>query len=691
MKRLLFICFLLAIYCKTNAQEAASWSYDAIQFPQKDSLITTEGPIFVAVHLNSNSLQQISINLNNVPLLVTPRLENNLLSFLITQPLEPGSQHISIKVIINNTSQELNWQFYYLIKKDKIKTSQPTSKAEQHFKVLTGSLLIENRSTSLSGEGKELRQEPDLTRSISADMQINLGKGWQIPFKVLRTTDNRFTNFDRNYLQIGIQSKWLQLLYGDLNPTLDQLVVSGVRVKGFSAKLQVGKSYLQFIKGTLVQNGINGSINRYTPGMGFIPTTFINDTQYISPGTYKRDIVASRLELKGKKERIVLGLTSSKVKDDIKSINYGLAPKDNIAAGLDLQINMFKKTLQIKGGAAFSILTNDISGGVMDTKKFDSIYKVNIDLDLTKFSNIIIINSTSVPGFISNKRDYLAWYTGLQHKKGTHHFQFEWRTNGATYFSLANPFMRNNYNGYTVSERIGFFKRKLSINGRFQSFTNNLNENLPTTIRNNIVEAGLQLNIHPKAPSIYTALLQQKRNGISTISTVSSVDDAMQNLIINVAQPINIGALKNNIKLMGVWNNRKDAFRKNSETNMQLWQVGINSSLKLWYISADIAQNTIKQPTGEKLFDLTQYSIQSGFDIVPNKWNMSIYYTKTNFKETSFSKASTRELMTVKIKGKIAKVIQIGFEGGIAPYREQIVLTNNFDEKYLLATVQLSL
>src|SRR5207237_2710421 len=134
-------------------------------------------------------------------------------------------------------------------------------------------------------------------------------KNAEIPVRMYMTSDNKYTSEPVNFYQVGFHNKRIELDAGDLNPNFDNLVLTGIRVRGAKLKLKVGKSSFQVLYGDMVHNPVEGSLAKYLPGTGLYPTTFANDSQYVSSGIYKRWMLGGRAEIVSRSENLKLGFT----------------------------------------------------------------------------------------------------------------------------------------------------------------------------------------------------------------------------------------------------------------------------------------------------------------------------------------------------------------------------------------------
>ncbi len=677
---------LLILYCthKTAIAQLLDESWQVFS-PVKDSVTDINDGLFIAAAYNGNMPDKMVLKVDGQLLVAEGlRIQQSRITYLTNMPLGNGRHEVQIAAFNNTSGKWMVHKWNFWVTNSRFANKERTSSNEQSF--ITGTITADNRSTFLSGNGSALRQEPLFTRTINADMQINLSKSVHIPIRFFNTSDNLQGYIPRNFFQIGFRSKLLDIDYGDLNPCLDQLAVTGIRVRGSFVKLKIGKSSLQYIAGNLVNEGINGLLTTYVPGSGMKPTTFVNDTQFIQPGVYRRWIMAGKLQLSGKKERVKWSMYFSKVKDDTASAKFGLAPKDNIVAGTDMQLNLFRKSLQINAGIALSVLTNDISGGYLTAAKVDSLFKIKFDYDLGRFEKIIILNTTTVPGFINKVADFTAWYAQLQHHKGSHTFSVDIKNNGASYFSLANPFLRNNYGSLNITERFSVWKRKIGFIVGYQSANNNLNGSLPTTILSTGFNGTVQFNGGSQLPFVAISYLQQQRTGNSKVMNVQAVNDRLQFYMANMSWQKKIGGILHQFRCMISYNTRTDEVRKVSGSDMWMYNVGMSTQLlKNVQLSADGGKTTLVNELGGKILDLFNYTVGLQWQPIPQKIAIAAGISENTMLATLYSNASNRKNIYLKAGFKIFKKMGIDLEGGIMPYTERMNANNNYQEKYVYA------
>ena len=484
-----------------------------------------------------------------------------------------------------------------------------------------------------------------------------------------------------NYIQVGFNNKWLDISYGDINPAMDRLVLTGVRIRGVKAILKAGGSSIQYYQGEL-NSAIEGSIQKYIPGSGYVPSNFINDTMYKIPGTYKRLMMAGRLELGNKRDFFKIGLNAFKAKDDINSIVYGITPKDNLAVGADLTIKIFKRRLAFSFGAAVSAITNDISYGVGNKQQIDTVFHTHLPYDPADYQQYLIMNSSTVP-IIPKDFNYAAYYGNVSLTNKVQSFSFEYRRNGPQYTSLGNPFLRTNYEGYTIGERIWFWKKRFSLYGNYQDFTNDLNQTLISSMHTQIINGSFYFGYKPGWPGLMLNYISQNRNTKNAIVSAAKIDDRMEILMANLNYSKQYLGMFHNIRI--VWNQtrRSDFVRPETQTVFYNLIGGISESFKSnLVISFDAGRTLIYNNKQEYISDLNIYSgnisWQSKKALV-----LGLNISNNMNKATFYSNQSQRLSVIGKFGFRIYKGMRIDSEYGYQPYTDESNAQNNYKEQYI--------
>ena len=268
----------------------------------------------------------------------------------------------------------------------------------------------------------------------------------------------------RNRFTLHASSDWFELGVGDLYPYFNELVLWGRRLRGFAGSLKSGIVNVEFV---------TGQSNRLIDPIYGVSSSGLQDS-VTAHGTYRRSLTAARLSF-GSRKTFQLGLLGLKVKDDpasLKSAESRLTPKDNLVAGVDLYLALDKNRIKLQATSAFSLFTNDISGGPASKAQVDSIFNVNVPFDPANLEKFIVLNESTMPldpaGLSS-----LAYKVALQLNYFKNYFQVGFKRLGPQYTSLGQSFLRNNIKGFFVSDRVTLMNNRVFATLGYEDYKDN--------------------------------------------------------------------------------------------------------------------------------------------------------------------------------------------------------------------------
>jgi len=657
--------------------------------PEENSIVAN-GNLFVSIALTANrnfSEQDITILLDKNLFDVNVKISGNRISFLCLDNLRHGKHLIDIKYKTkeDNIFHNASVSFYINTKEDQLtdvgnERDVYTKRIVDNIK-LSGNIIADNRSQFLSGSGMSLRQEPTYTRTLAVNLNAQYKRA-QIPIHFFMTSDNYTQVQNRNYLQIGFLNKWLELNYGDINPNMDRLILSGVRMNGAKIMFKAGGSSWQFYYGELNSKS-EGTLYKYLPGSGSIPSNFINDSMYMAPGTYRRFMLASRLEVGNKKDYFKVAINAFKAKDDINSIRYGITPKDNLAGGVDMTFKIFKKSLVLSSGIAGSIITNDISYGVASKKQIDSTFNTSISFDPVNYENLIILNSSTVP-IIPTIKDFTALYALISFQKKIHFTSIEYRQNGPQYFSLGNPLLRNNYEGISVSERVALWKRKINVSANYQKFSNNLTQTLISKINTDMFFGSMILSIDPKYPTVAFNYILQFRNSSQGVVQSANVNDQLQTILVNCSYNTNLWNINHGFRLMLYSTSRTDDIRPQNRTDFYNAIIGIQEGVtKNFSINLEGGKTFIFNSNNERLSDINSYSGGASWQFKKYTTLLSLSVSNNFTHATIMSDESQRFSIILRSGFKLWTNLGLDLEYGYQPFKNETKPQYNYSDQFV--------
>lgn len=675
----LMVCLLLVGCSLSIALGQSQELRYQILAPEPESVVPAEN-LFVTLLLEDQRTfvpGKVKVFLNKKPIYPELKFTANSLSFIHYELLRNGRNHLRIFFRVQGISawQEVEWVFY-VNERTTEKDAENERNKEYSF---SGTISIDNREQYLSGPGAALRQEPPFTRTATANTRLVLDKV-TIPFQMFTTSDNRTFIQSRNFFQTGLQTSWFEVLVGDLNPAFDRLVLSGVRITGASAQLRAGGTGLQVVHGRL-NRPIEGRLEEWDEKLGVIPQNMVNDSQFVVPGTFQRDITAVRMHMGNKKKTWMMALQALKAKDDTNSIQYGLAPKDNVVAGAEFNARLFKRRILIQSGLSFSAVTNDISLGVISKEELDTALNVKFPVDPKIFQRILILNSSTKPTQISS--DFVSYFFNINWSTSWHQFTADYSRIGPQYFSLSNPFLRNNSDNLLIQERLFLFKRKLTLTGTYQGYTNNLNNVLLSTLRAEVLGGGFMLNISPKYPSLIVQYNRQNRMSTNVSLPGAEVNDflTMVNGVVNYT--FQRGIWNTTFRLSGFVNERIDKIRPNTNNSFYNGMIGVGERIgRKTYLSIDFGKTLLYNHLNEKLSDVNAYNANVLYDIIENKLQISAIAGNNRTMSSVWALPQIRNSLIMRVRYVVIKGLSIDLEGGWQPFEDRNMPINNYQDGY---------
>ncbi len=266
----------------------------------------------------------------------------------------------------------------------------------------------------------------------------------------------------RDRFSFSIANRLIGASIGDSYPRLQELILSGRRVRGLSGYLHLGLVNVDLVYGEL-QRAVQTTFTKDDSGH-FVPLRY---------GTFRQSILAVRPSL-GDGRVFQLGLTLAKIRDDTSSIKSGYHPRDNLVLGPDVKLALLGGRLVFTGTAALSLLTQDISYGPSTTADIKRIFNsdAELPLDPADLAEILIINDSTIP-LDPEARNSMAWLLNAQINQWGHAVNIGYRSIGDEYISLANPWLRRDLRGLYIQDRFRLYRNKLFLNLGYERYDDN--------------------------------------------------------------------------------------------------------------------------------------------------------------------------------------------------------------------------
>jgi len=490
---------------------------------------------------------------------------------------------------------------------------------------------------------------------------------------------NRYSaGFSTNYFKIGI---------GDVNPQFAEFGIKGKRVRGVNARLMLKYFNLHVVYGE-TERAIKGTISD-TPD-----TLSTGVLQYGRSGyTFSRNLLAVRPYF-GSGQNFQLGLYFLKAVDDTISVAremqgilptndvsiamQGTKPQDNLVVGTDLLLAFDNKRFTWMTEAALSMLNRDISSGALTKKQLDtfapgdtlendtiSIQGVNIPLkvipiDPADIANIFIINKNIAPLLPFNPDTGIvfailnmpssAFRTALTLNYFNNYVVLKYQRVGPEFYSLGNPYMRNDVQGFSLSDRIRLFQNRVFLTLNFEQYRDNLNDQKRATTTTTALNAGISLYLGENLPTINLNTMQYSRkNDLTTYDTTWATVDSFSlrdyresNMTIRqdirIEHRVEFLNIKNTISLNYANSDKSDRLSRlpgYQFSSMSTSMLGFSLNSKFPFpLKTNIRLSTNKNESGlaDKPLEFMSFGMQGEYDFFGEKLGTLAGYNLTNCK-----------------------------------------------------------
>ena len=557
-------------------QGAAAGSNMIILSPEANSRTKAEETL-IAVSLFYNDdidLSSIAIYLNGINVTAGSIISEELITYA-PEKIEPGVKTVIIEASDLSGEPLIPLQWEFRVVSDKERT-------ESRFKI-RGKAFVDSRGDKIQGETDDITTS---RLSFRGNYDFVNYKG----LAYLTSKENEFLQ-PKNRFMFGLNTKYLTVNFGDLNPNVTPLTIYGKRVRGIEGNLELGYFNL---------HAVYGELEREIPAKIDLVTG-----EVLRGGTFRRTLLAVRPSF-GPNRSLQWGLTFAQARDDsLVSINLpdrggslssgrptrfdysisdtekvfvdlGRTPQDNMLIGTDIFFGRDNNRFIIEGEAAFSLLARDITGGPFTKEELDTLTDDVVDgkigdfkipFDPAKLKSIFIINQSIIP-LDPTGLNSVTYNAGLKLSYFKQFIRANYRFVGSEYNSLANPFIRKDIKGFNVSDRIRMLNNKFIVSLRFERLENNLGEEKENTTTTTSFDGGISLYPGRDMPRISLNVRNYVRNnGVDSTrfdNSLGYIDRREENATVtstfSIGYDIEALGLKHKLNLNVANSERKDQF-----------------------------------------------------------------------------------------------------------------------------------
>jgi len=418
---------------------------------------------------------------------------------------------------------------------------------------------------------------------------------------LISSVESKFAQ-PRNRFTFRFGLPWLQFIFGDSYPRMNDLILWGKRIRGLQGGLHLGFFNVDVAFGQTRRSIV------------------FNDSR--SP-VFEQNLIALRPSF-GSGRHFQLGLTVMRVRDDRNSVAGGTNPKDNLVVGPDLLIAIHQRRIEIRASAAFSLLTNDTGPGALSKDSVAAKFDIDLPFDPLSLEKYFIVNESTVP---LDPRDgtSVAYQAAVILRYFHNQFEFGYRRLGPEYHSLGQSFLRNNLRGWYVRDRIGLANNRVFLNAGFENFDDNFTgkEGNPA-LDLQTTSFGLSIYPAPSLPTITFSIRNHDRdNGVTQFDpAVDGFDRRESTVSRDVSFLVNYDAyvqgVQNTITLNIMSSNRNDRFGQQrlnginlNNVDSDLRSVTVRTKYRAPFISTlSYADNQNRAAGGRSNFKFRIYSGQ---------------------------------------------------------------------------------
>ncbi|MBL7095348.1 hypothetical protein ISS22_15395 [candidate division KSB1 bacterium] len=555
-------------------------------------------------------------------------ISENMLTY-VPQSLTRGSHRVKIEItdLQGNRFQDLDWRF-------SIVSERAAERIARKKLPFSGNVYAEFRNEKFA----------DSTYSVTnLGGRIN-GKFGPLKYNgrvfITSREDPKFQPRNRMFFEVG--TSWIGAKFGDCNPTFNDLMLWGRRVRGFEAYIKLGFINVEFVTGKTNRKmeGIPYTLDPANP----VPPNYIHPvtgqsvtsmTGIYRTGTYDQTLMAIRPSF-GSGKNFQFGLNLVKVKDDAESIENGTKPKDNIVIGPDFLLAFDNHRIEIKASAAFSLLADDISTGAISTEDFESM-GMDVPLNPADYEDYFVINTSLVPldptGLTS-----LAYQGSFKFNYFNNFINVVYKSIGSAYQALANNYVRKDIKGFSFYDRIRMYRNQVYLNVGLEKYLEEIStedDGEDATAPNDYKALSIGVSLFPQArywPRLNVNWKSYDRNnGLDTLITLSAVKYQNSDISLQLGYDITLFGLDHTFNISHITNDRADGFNRthaNFANSIQMYSLKTDYQIPLTTTISYAMNNN--DAGGSYDFKYNMFGVSGKYRMLNNNLTLSAGFASTS-------------------------------------------------------------
>lgn len=518
-------------------------------------------------------------------------VNGDVLVWLPETPLEQGPHRIvvNMKALDGSDLPTVNWSFMVERPPEGVSLADFGVREERKglpaWALAQGNLIIAGTMNNVSGDGAAYQRAAPFTGLASLNLHGQLGGSWRYSAMTILNSYESHTRQPINRFNFKLRSKFMTLSLGDVNPRMQELILWGRRVRGWSLDLRAGLVNVMVVSGQ--------SRRAITPAL------YSEDpTRLYRMGSYSQDILAIRPYF-GSGRTFQFGITLMTARDDTLSVFEDLlqtradslgvrrdtysSPKDNLVAGVDLSIKAFKGRLSLRFDAAGSLLANDIRGGPISQSELDSLLidagqdPVELPFEPSKLEDWFIINESVIPIDPRELTSIATQFRGTL-RLGGHTIGVRSRSIGGSYHTMGYSSLPRDRAGFRIQDSVRLFDNQLGVTVGWEKYDDNLDDKKPTTTGTSSLTLNLAWQKDATSPGFNAGFREYGRSNDETELASGAVDEVTSTYSAGAFMPVNLVSGMNsflnfNVTAIG----REDARNPLSGSNNNYYMVRLNN------------------------------------------------------------------------------------------------------------------
>lgn len=647
-----------------RAQVAAGPAWQ-IRSPAPDTLIG-EGELFVVVTLRPGTrldVPTVMLALDGEDVTRQAKVSETSVRLLYTRSLGGGGHELYLTGR-NQQGEDLpplRWSFRVEGPPRPVAGRTPG----RRFR-FSGHSALDTRTSDFSGR-QDLRQEPDHTYAVQVDAEGQYG-AFTFPVRVFLTTDEGGRAQPRNRFLVGVRSPHFSLLFGDNTPRYHPLMLNGARTRGLWGEVNVGPLHLSGTRG-LLRRGI--------------------DPDAFRAGTFARTLTAFRLGL-GSERSVRWSLNAVHARDDVDSIIRtddlpGASPMENLVLGSDLRLRFLGGRLQLEGGGAISLTTDDIARGPATKAEIDSLFDANLPVDPASYRWLITLNATTFPLRVDQLTS-VAYYVKGRAAAAGHTLSAAFEHIGEAYASFGNPFLLNDRRSLTLTDRFKILDGKVAGTLRYRHYGTPPRTDVElATLDADMGSAQLVISPWRRPTWFYLSARLHNRSTTADGSADRVTDTRMKTYSVGAYHLLRTGEFQHGLNVAYTFSDRTDAVRPTLDNTTQTFTVGLQEQLpNPVYFNVLVNRLVVRSDDLGALQKLTTFSGRLGYRLPARQLNLSMGVQNTHTAAALFQPVSDRFTFFLNGTYRVRPNMDVELQVGINTYDEDLIEENRYTERYVM-------